>query len=50
MPWQNILIRRQIATDVEENLANLGEAMHGGISCIYLFLYQTNGNLILKTF
>ena len=39
---QNIWSSSQIATGVEEKLANQEEALHGGISRI--FLYQTYEN------
>ena len=38
LSWQNALNNRQIAADIEEKLANQGEVLHGGISCIYLSL------------
>ena len=38
LSWQNILNSIQIAADIEEKLANQGEVLHGGISCIYLSL------------
>ena len=38
MSWQNILNSRQTAADIEEKLANQGEVICGGISCIYLSL------------
>ena len=36
LSWQNILNSRQIAADIEEKLANQGEVLRRGISCIYL--------------
>ena len=36
--WQNILNNRQIPADIEEELANQGEAFRGGISRFYLSL------------
>ena len=38
LPWQNILSNRQIAADIEENRANQGEVLRGGISHIYFSL------------
>ena len=38
LSWQNVLNSRQIAADIEENLANQGDVLRGGISPIYLSL------------
>ena len=40
LSWQNIWNSRQIAADIEEKLANQGEVHRGGISPIYLSLWN----------
>ena len=43
LSWQNVLRNKQIVGDIEEKLANQGEALctHGRI---FTFPYQANGN------
>ena len=38
LSWQNILNSGQTGAEREEKLANQGEALRGGINCIYLSL------------
>ena len=38
LSWQNILNSGQTGAEREEKLANQGEALCGGINCIYLSL------------
>ena len=33
--WENIFNKRQIATDIEQEQANQGKVLRGGISRIY---------------
>ena len=37
LSWQNILSKRQIAADIEENWADQGELIHRGVSSIYIY-------------
>ena len=40
LSWENILNNRQIAADTEEKVANQGEVLQEGISCICLSLQK----------